>query len=47
MKLFLRSKIRHVICALCVVLSYFALEDFAVVGASIDNTGSLPLTLLT
>ena len=43
----LRSKICHVICALCVVLSYFAVEDFAVVGVSIDDPGGHPLTLLS
>lgn len=51
----LRSKICHVICALCpfggVVLSYFAVEDFAVVGVHSQHhtgdTGSRPLTLLS
>lgn len=47
----LRSKICNVICALCVVLSCFAVEDFAVVGVLCQHhtgdTGSRPLTLLT
>lgn len=43
----LRSKICHVICALCVVLSCFAVEDFAVVGVSIDDRPPGLLTLLS